>query len=395
MTTETNRRMPATRLLPTDEQTTFLLDPPKGVSLLALLADLATRADGAYASRGWDQNYQMLAAAPLSAKPRKHRDRLAAAAKAKGHNLDPAMVAFSVVPILGQGKVLELIGGCRVPSWVQILVLTVEAWASPMPEAGPDNPSAGLPPSMHPDRVETRMTIAVANTGPFVNIMTPRGGSRTVSTGNATLHPYGRIIDALLRLLGAPTAPSRYFPGHVAAAALLRSLPEWLRVVQHPVGTPAVRSLALTLACMGTGSGHIDAKGVQPASLADATAFVDLVGPAAVGLLVDAVAAADGPAGHLTGPLTPGRWDDAVPVWEECAHSFSGELAWMDAGMFARGAMGGLCNGSVAVDLLSTVDVALGKADAELLHAGLGAYGLLEWPAWDLDVPRPYRPSNP
>lgn len=191
MTTESNRRMPATRLLPTDEQTTFLLDPPKGVSLLALLADLATRADGAYASRGWDQNYQMLAAAPLSAKPRKHRDRLAAAAKAKGHHLDPAMVASSVVPILGRGKVLDLIGGCRVPSWVQILVLTVEAWASPMPEAGLYNPSAGLPPSMHPDRVETRMTIAVANTGPIVSIMTPRGGSGTVSTGNAALHPYG------------------------------------------------------------------------------------------------------------------------------------------------------------------------------------------------------------
>jgi hypothetical protein len=385
MTTESNRQMPTTRLLPTDEQTTFLVEPRKGKSLLAPLADLANLADSAYASRGWDQNYQMFAAAPLSAKPKKHRDRLAAAAKANGHDLDPAMVALSVVPIPGKGKVLELIGGCRVPPWVHILVLTLEAWAAPMSEAG-------LAPSMHPDRVETRMTIAVANTGSLVRIMTPRGGSSTVSTGNAARHPYGDVVDALLRLLGASTAPSRYFPGHLTAASLLRALQEWVHVVQHPVGTPAVRSLALTLSRVGAGSGHINSKGVQPASIADADAFVGILGPGVAGLLVDTVATADGPSGHLTSPLTPGRWEDAVPLWEGCARS--GELAWMDAGMFARAAMSALCNGSVAVDLLYTVGVALGKSDAQLLQAGLGTYGLLGWPAWDQDTPSPINPAT-
>lgn len=123
-------------------------------------------ADSKYAARGWNQPFQLLAIAPLTARPKKSRDALSPKATAEGVSFDPdTAVTVAQVPVPAAGTLIELIGGARVPAWVDALILTAEAWSSPASSGDEMDPTAGLAPSAHPGRVEVRTTIAVARDG--------------------------------------------------------------------------------------------------------------------------------------------------------------------------------------------------------------------------------------
>ena len=383
-----------TRLLPHDETKTLLWAPAVDTSEHEALADLVAIADETYAAQGWGQDaYRLLAVARLADLPQASRARLTQKARTEGVSLTPATALTVTHMSVGGGEpLIELIGGCRVPEWAGALILTEEAWAAPAPSGEAMDPASGLPPSEHPGRVAGRATIAVARDGYMLGLMTARsGGEATLSVGDASAHSYGRTVDLLLRLMGAPTAPSAYHPEHLLAAVVLGALPE-AAPPHHEMGTPGVRDLAHALAAYGTGSDDDDANYQRAAAALAVTneraaAFVEKVDPAGAALLVDAVRAADHPDGH-TSLYTPGAWDDAAAQWAEWAAE-SDDDTWMDSGMFAREAFAENTGGHTDEDLLSTIAVVFGEADAALLRTGLTVIGALGWPAWDMTAPTP------
>ena len=379
------------RLLRPVETAMVLLTPPAGATEREFLADLLANADESYAKRGWDQPYQLLAVAPLISLPKKSRDCLSERARAEGIPFEAATaVIVAEVPVQRDGALIDLIGGCRVPEWVKTLVLTSESWVAPASSGEETDPTASLRPSAHPGRVEARTTIAVAADGYTLHLMTVRDGDGQLSVGDAAAHPCGRTTDLLLRLMGAPTAPSAYYPGHLVTAVMLKALPQWAIDTEHEIGTPGVRALAQALALDGAGGDRAAVDGDDAFALTTelAAAFVNIAGPDGADLLVDAVTAADHPTKRLPSPYTPGDWVDAAATWTGWAAE-SADDAWMDAGMFARETMGENVGGATDEDLLSTIVGLFGEADADLLRTGLTALGLRGWPAWDMHAPTP------
>jgi len=246
------------RLLRPVETAMVLMTPPAGATEREFLTNLLANADESYAERGWDQPYQLLAVAPLISLTKKSRDRLSERARATGIPFEAATaVIVAEVPVQGDGALIELIGGCRVPEWVRTLVLTSESWVAPASSGEEMDPTASLRPSAHPGRVEARTTIAVAADGYTLHLMTVRDGAGQLSVGDAAVHPCGRTTDLLLRLMGAPTAPSAYYPGHLVTAVMLKALPQWAIDTEHEIGTPGVRALAQALAEAGGANGAL------------------------------------------------------------------------------------------------------------------------------------------
>jgi len=367
-------RTAATRLLRPYDAATLLLTPPAGVSERDYLTTVVALADDAYSVLGWDQPLRLFAVVPLSARPKKSRDKIAANARADGVQFDPATaITVAEVPTPGEGTPLDLLGGARVPGWVGTLVLHTEAWASPAPGGGGVDPAAGLAPSAHPSRQEVRMTLAVARDGYTLMMRTARGGQARLSVGDAAAHSYGRATDLLLRLMGAPTPPSAFHPGHLLAAHLLTALADYATAAGHELGTPGVRGIARRL----------DELGDAARSAGPPAGFGELGDANLSCLLSDAVVAADHPGEPHAGPYTPGDWADTAAMWAYFA-AHDPDDSWMDAGIFARQAAADALGGATAEDLLSTLGAVFGEADAGLLRTGLGALGVLGWPSVDL-----------
>lgn len=130
-----------------------------------------------------------------------------------------------------------------------------------------------------------------------------RGGASALGDGEAAVRPYGRTVDLLLRLMGAPTAPSAWHPEHLSTAVVLKALVDWARATGHDFGTPGVRALALALAEDGysDGAAPLSDAGALPLTTDLATAFVEMVDPSGTHLLVNGVSAVGdrrGPALH-------------------------------------------------------------------------------------------------
>jgi len=367
-------RASGARLLRPYDAATLLLTPPAGVSGRDYLAAVVALADDAYATLGWDQPLRLFAVVPLSARPKKSRDKIAANARADGVQFDPATaITVAEVPTPGEGTPLDLLGGARVPGWVGTLILHTEAWASPAPGEDGMDPAAGLAPSAHPSRQEMRMTLAVARDGYTLTAQTPRGGQTRLSVGDASAYSYGRATDLLLRLMGAPTPPSAFHPGHLLAAHLITSLADYATAVGHKLGTPRVRAIAQ----------HMDELDDEARSASPPDGFGELGDANLSHLLSDAVAAADHPDEPHAGPYTPGDWADTAAMWAYFA-AHDPDDSWMDAGIFARQAAADAMGGATAEDFLGTLGAVFGKADAGLLRTGLGALGVLGWPSVDL-----------
>lgn len=368
----------------------LLFTDPAGATGQQLFAMLLEHTDDSFAKRGWDQPYQLLAAGRLRDLPAAVRKRLL---NAHPHADLYTSLVVTELDLSGAGDAYDHLAGRVVPDGVSALLLTTEAWVSPASD-DPLDPASGLRPTEHPGRQEVRHTLLTAADGSTLSRITVRGQDPgPVLGGDGRARSYGRVPDAMLRALGAATAPSKYRVGNLLAADLLAALAQWATDTGHEFGSPAVRALALglvedgveDLAAHGLDAIRDDGLGALRPQLVDA--FVDLLPADAAGLLALCVAHYD----HSD--LTPAWEPHPAAVWEtgarnswEQVQARDPEYAWMDAGMYARDVFHSAHGGTSFEAQLATIEALFGPGDRALLDASLRAMELAPWPPVELAV---------
>ena len=83
------------------------------------------------------------------------------------------------------------------------------------------------------------------------------------------------------------------------------------------------------------------------------------------------------------GPSLETQWARVGPMWAEMALS-QPELSWMDPGMYARHTFARWVGSATFDELLSSVAVAFGDCEAEMLSRTLTSVGYVPWPPFDL-----------
>lgn len=339
-----------------------------------------------YLRAGWDLPATIFALARstnLSARTRKLLRARFTQQRLSGRFEDS--YALFEAPIPGEGDVFDLLAGRRLPSWVSGAVLVNEGWRTPADEG----PLLGLvAPSEHPRRVEVRQVTLIMRDSRYRTARTDRGGEPQFFGGDTRVESYGRIGDALCRLLGEPTAPTRYRRGHLFAACALSGLIDWAAATGHEPGTPAVRALALGIAeddgLFGDDRPHIDDNGALALTPELVDRYRALTEPGIPNVLAWAVEEADtnNPRSSQDTPL------GQTAGWEELRRA-DPDAWWMDAGMYARVVCHERFGGTTFDGLLTQLATAFGDDDAALLQRAFAQLGFQDWPQWDISAPSP------
>jgi len=379
--------VPSTSSLFPDISTVRPFAAEAGTSREAVLETVLRAVDDSYAMHGWDQPMQLIALTPSSALPRGPRKRVT---RKLGCNPAPETFLAFDAPVETDGYPCDLLAGRRLPTWVEGAVLVTEAWTYP---SDVDVLAALVPPSAHPRRVECRTTTLVMRDGALLTRVMRRDGGRCDDFRETHVRQAnGRLVDTLLRVIGATTPPSHFRPIHLVVAGMMASLIDWAAATKHIPGTPAIRALAHGLAPIGRldfdpdqSPISIGLAGNTPISPNAMHQYVASTPDFEWKLLVWTVAVFDSNdcSSSAPEPTADSQWERVRPMWAELALS-QPELSWMDPGMYARHTLASSVGSTTFDELLASVAVAFGDCEAEMLRLTLTSVGYVPWPKFDL-----------